>query len=82
MSLLAEEQVRFDQAENDKNFVLRDFDSLREQFPDQYIGVVNREVKYHNADLDHLLAAIRSEMKTARGVFVFFIPSEHRTIAV
>jgi hypothetical protein len=82
MSLLVEEEVRFNQAENDKDFVLREFDSLRKEYPDQYIGVVNGAVKYHDTDLDHLLDSIRSEMKTTKGVFVFFIPSGHRTIAV
>lgn len=82
MSLIYEEEQRFRQAEDDKDYVLRDFDSLRRQFADQYIGVVNRQVKYHDTNLDNLLAAIRSEMGTTRGVFIFFIPSRQRTIAV
>ncbi|MGA3406149.1 MAG: hypothetical protein ABSD49_10515 [Candidatus Bathyarchaeia archaeon] len=82
MSLLAEEVLRFSQAENDKEFVLKEIDLLRRQFPDQYIGVVNREVKYHDTNLDNLLDMIRSEMKTTKGVFVFFVPSGYRTIAV
>jgi hypothetical protein len=82
MALVYEEEQRFMQAEEDKDSVLRDFDSLRSQYPDQYIGVVKGEVRYHDPDLDRLLATIRSEMQTTRGVFVSFIPSKHRTIAV
>jgi len=83
MSLLAEEEMgRFGQAEADQQFVLAEIDSLRHQFPDQYIGVVNREVKYHDANLDNLLTKIRAQMKTTKGVFVFFVPSGYKTIAV
>jgi hypothetical protein len=82
MSLVYDEEQRFMQADEDKDCVLRDFDSLRNRYPDQYVGVVKGQVRYHDPDLDRLLATIRSEMQTTQGVFVLFIPSEHRTIAV
>jgi hypothetical protein len=82
MSLLVEEQQRFIQAEADKDLVLRDFDILRKKFPDQYVGVLRGEVKYHDSNLDRLLDSIRSDLGTARGVLVLFMPSKERTIAV
>ncbi len=82
MALMYEEEQRFRQAEEDKDRVLKEFDSLRKQYPDQYIGVMKGQVKYHDPDLDKLLATIRSDMGTTQGVFVLFVPSKHRTIAV
>ncbi len=82
MALLLEEEQRFMQAEQDQQYVLREFDSLKQKFQDEYIGVMKGQVKFHNTNIDNLLAAIRSELGSTKGVFVFFIPSKHRTIAV
>jgi hypothetical protein len=82
MSLTYEEEQRFIQAEADKDLVLRDFEVLRGKFQDQYVGVFQGDVKYHDQSLDRLLDSIRSDLGTTRGVLVFFIPSKERTIAV
>lgn len=82
MSLVYAEEQRFTQAEQNMNSVLRDFDSLRGKYPDQYVGVMEGQVRYHDPDLDTLLATIRLDRQTTQGVFVVFIPSKHRTIAV
>jgi len=78
MALVFEEEQRFMQAERDQQYVLREYDSLRKKYPDEYVGVVNGQVKYHSQSLDSLLA----EIGTTKGVFVFFVPSKHRTVAV
>lgn len=80
--MMYEEMQRFVQAEDNKDRVLKEFELLRNQYPDQYIGVVKEQVKYHNSDLDKLLTAIRDDVGTTKGVFIIFIPSKHRTIAV
>jgi len=82
LSLQVEEVKRFEQAEQDKDYVLRDFESLRKEFADQYIGVVNRKVQYHDVNFDNLLETIRADRKTTQGVFIFFVLSNERTVAV
>jgi hypothetical protein len=63
-----------------KDYVVKEFNSLRKNWPDTYIGVFEQSVKYHDKTVDGLLEQIRSDK--VEGVFVTFIPSKQANLVV
>jgi len=80
MALTLEQQFR--EAEKNENYALSQFNAMRSEYPDQYVGIVDGQVRYHDKNLDNLLTSIRSERGTTQGVLVLFVPSRRATIVV
>lgn len=63
-----------------KDYVVKEFNSLRKNWPDTYIGVFEQTVKYHDETMDGLLEKIRSDK--VEGVFITFVPSKQPNLVV
>jgi hypothetical protein len=75
-------EQRFSEAERNEQYALREFSAMRSRYRDEYVGILDGEVRYHDKDLDKLLAAIRADRGSTLGVFVLFVPDRRATIVV
>lgn len=76
-------EQKFQQAEENESYAVSEFNKIRSQYPDEYVGIVGRQVRYHDKKLDELLANIRtSRGGSTEGVLVLFIPNKRATIIV
>ncbi len=81
MSLTLEQ--KFQQADQNESYALREFNTIRSQHPDEYVGIVEGQVHYHDKNLDNLLARIRADRGgSTEAVLVLFIPDKRSTIIV
>lgn len=80
MALTLEE--KFQKAEQNESYAYREFNTMRSQHPNEYVGIVDGKVRYHDKDLDKLLTAIRNEIGSTQGVLVLFVPDRRATIVV
>ncbi len=65
-----------------KDYVVKEFNSIRNNWPNLFVGVVERTVRYSDKTLDGLLAKIRSDKGSTEGVFMIFVPSKQETLVV
>jgi len=75
-------EQKFQQAEQNENYALREFNTMRSHHPDEYVGIVDGQLRYHDKGLDNLLARIRDDIGSTEGVLVLFIPDRRTTIVV
>ncbi len=76
-------EQKFQQADENENYAINEFNKIRSQYPDEYVGIVDRQVRYHDKKLEDLLASIRvSRGGSTEGVLVIFVPNKRATIIV
>ncbi len=80
MSLALEQ--KFEQMDKNEDYALQAFTTLRKRFPNQYVGIVEGEVKCSDENLEPLLEKIRADRGSTEGVLILFIPSKRVTIIV
>lgn len=73
---------KFEQFERNEHYFTKEFNLIRKNYPDAYVGVTNGKVGYHDKSLDHLLKRVRDDGKSMDDVFVVFVPSKRVTLVV